>query len=107
MFEGYTNIYIEGYLLQNYDLINRILELAKAAEMNIIWDLASYNIVEEHKTFLTETVLSADRLSVFERTGSRGTHRCQADEALDLLATKTKFAGGKTGANGAMAKRGK
>ncbi|MDD2559901.1 MAG: adenosine kinase [Bacteroidales bacterium] len=107
MFEGYTNIYIEGYLLQNYDLINRILELAKAAEMNIIWDLASYNIVEEHKTFLTETVLPQIDYLFSNELEAEALTGAKADEALDLLATKTKIAVVKTGAKGAMAKRGK
>ena len=106
MFEGYTNLYVEGYLLQNYDLIRRILDLAKAAEMNIIWDLASYNIVEEHRAFLTETVLPrVDYLFSNEQEAEVLTG-AKADEALDILAAKTKIAVVKTGAKGAMAKRG-
>jgi sugar/nucleoside kinase (ribokinase family) len=106
MFKGYANIYIEGYLLQNYDLILRIMELAKAAEMNIIWDLASYNIVEEHKTFLTEKVLPQVDYLFSNEMEAEALTGAKADEALDLLAAGTKVAVVKMGAKGAMAKRG-
>lgn len=106
LFKGYANVYIEGYLLQNYELIQRILELAKASDMNIIWDLASYNVVEEHLKFLTETVLpQVDYLFANEQEAETLTG-LKAEKALDVLAEKTKIALVKTGAKGAMAKRG-
>lgn len=106
MFEGYTNLYIEGYLLQNYDLIKRILDLAEAADRNIIWDLASYNVVEEHKAFLTETVIPRVDCLFSNEQEAEALTGAKADEALELMAAKTKIVVVKIGAKGAMARRG-
>ncbi|MCR4765869.1 MAG: adenosine kinase [Bacteroidaceae bacterium] len=57
LFQGYTYLFIEGYLVQNHDLIKRAMELAKQAGVKVCLDLASYNIVkEDHElfTFLVE-----------------------------------------------------
>lgn len=46
--------YIEGYLVQDYDLIRYALNMAKKAGAKVILDMASYNIVEENREFLLE-----------------------------------------------------
>lgn len=52
-FEGYDYFYIEGYLVQNYDLIRRAIELAKQAGAKVVLDFASYNVVESSREFLS------------------------------------------------------
>ena len=52
MFEGYTHFYIEGYLVQHHELIRRAVELAQENEMDVILDLASFNVVEDNLDFL-------------------------------------------------------
>ena len=49
MFEGYSYFYIEGYLLQDHDLIVRAMQLAKEAGLQICLDMASYNVVEAER----------------------------------------------------------
>jgi sugar/nucleoside kinase (ribokinase family) len=39
---------MEGYLLQNYELVDKAMELAREAGMEISLDLASYNVVTHH-----------------------------------------------------------
>ena len=51
-FEGYDYFYIEGYLVQNLDLIRRAIVLAKESGLKIVLDLASYNVVEGSLAFL-------------------------------------------------------
>ena len=51
-FKGYDLFHIEGYLVQNYDLIETALKLAKEAGLKISLDLASYNVVEDNLEFL-------------------------------------------------------
>ena len=51
MFEGYSYFYIEGYLLQDHDLIVRAMQLAKEAGLQICLDMASYNVVEAEREF--------------------------------------------------------
>ena len=44
-FEGYDYFHIEGYLVQNQDLISKAVQMAKAAGCKISIDMASYNVV--------------------------------------------------------------
>lgn len=46
MFKGYAYLFIEGYLVQDHDMILRAIELAKEAGLQVCLDMASYNIVE-------------------------------------------------------------
>ncbi|KAA3697827.1 adenosine kinase, partial [Bacteroides salyersiae] len=43
MFKGYAYLYIEGYLVQDHDMILRAIKLAKEAGLQICLDMASYN----------------------------------------------------------------
>lgn len=52
-FKGYDLLHIEGYLLQNYALIETACDLAKKSGLKVSLDLASFNVVEAHKDFLT------------------------------------------------------
>ncbi|MDR1681110.1 MAG: adenosine kinase [Prevotellaceae bacterium] len=56
MFDGYDYFHIEGYLVQNLDLVRRAVGLAKSKGLIISLDLASYNVVEAHKDFLSEII---------------------------------------------------
>ncbi|NDP21526.1 MAG: adenosine kinase [Paludibacter sp.] len=56
MFEGYDIFHIEGYLVQNHELIRTAVKLAKNAGLKVSLDLASYNVVKENFNFLHEIV---------------------------------------------------
>lgn len=56
MFKGYAYLYIEGYLVQDHELIKRAMQLAKEAGLQICLDMASYNIVAEDLEFFTTLV---------------------------------------------------
>ncbi|MDD5185647.1 MAG: adenosine kinase [Paludibacter sp.] len=56
MFQGYDIFHIEGYLVQNHDLIRTAVRLAKEAGLQVSLDLASYNVVEENLDFLHEII---------------------------------------------------
>jgi sugar/nucleoside kinase (ribokinase family) len=56
MFEGYDIFHIEGYLVQNHDLIRTAVRLAKQAGFKVSIDLASYNVVEANLDFLKEII---------------------------------------------------
>ena len=51
MFKGYTYLFIEGYLVQEHDMILRAIELAKEAGLQVCLDMASYNIVAGDMSF--------------------------------------------------------
>ena len=45
MFDGWDVLYVEGYLVQNHALLDKIFPMAKAKGMKIALDLASFNVV--------------------------------------------------------------
>jgi sugar/nucleoside kinase (ribokinase family) len=55
-FKGYSFFHIEGYLVQNHDLILRAVSLAKKAGLTISIDMASFTTVEANQAFLKEIV---------------------------------------------------
>ncbi len=57
IFEGYDYFYIEGYLVQNKEMFEKAIRLARNAGQKICLDLASYNIVEENVSFF-KTIIS-------------------------------------------------
>ena len=56
LFDGYNIFHIEGYLVQNHDLIRKAMELAHKQGVKVSLDLASYNVVEANKEFLHEMI---------------------------------------------------
>lgn len=56
MFNGYDIFHIEGYLVQNHELIRTAVKLAKQAGLKVSIDLASYNVVEANLDFLNEII---------------------------------------------------
>lgn len=53
-FTGYDIFHIEGYLVQNHELIEKAIRLAKESGCLVSLDLASYNVVNENHFFLKE-----------------------------------------------------
>lgn len=99
-FEGYDFFYIEGYLVQNYALIDRAVALAHAAGLNVCLDLASYNIVEADRAFFAELLAKTDIVFANEEEALAFTGKSPR-EALDELAALCETAVVKTGADGA------
>ncbi|MBN2805211.1 MAG: adenosine kinase [Prolixibacteraceae bacterium] len=56
LFRGYDLAYIEGYLVQNHQLVRKATEMARKAGLTIALDLASFNVVEGNLDFLKEIV---------------------------------------------------
>ena len=54
VFKGYDFFHIEGYLVQDHDLIRTALKMAKEAGLTTSIDLASFNVVRENLDFLHE-----------------------------------------------------
>lgn len=86
VFDGYDYLYIEGYLVQNHDLILGAVKLAKSRGLQIAIDLASFNVVEEHLDFLQALIgeyvdiVFANEQEAFAFTGEHNPL-----EALDRL----------------------
>jgi sugar/nucleoside kinase (ribokinase family) len=106
IFEKYDLFHIEGYLVQNHELIRKALEIAKAGGLKISLDMASYNVVEANKEFLLGMIeryvdiLFANEDEALAFTGEK------PEKALDRMADMVDIAVVKTGRNGSLIKRG-
>ena len=56
MFKGYDVLHVEGYLVQNRKLIETSFKLAKELSIKVSLDLASYNVVEANRDFLSKMI---------------------------------------------------
>ncbi len=56
LFEGYDILYVEGYLVQNHQMIEKAVRLAKDKGMTVCLDSASYNIVENERDFFNHLI---------------------------------------------------
>ena len=108
MFQGHTHFYIEGYLVQHHELIRRAVELAKENDLDVILDLASFNVVEDNLDFLRFLVkeyadvvfANADEARVY----SNGK---KSEDALADIAKDCWIAVVKTGKDGSLIQNGK
>ncbi|MDR0939109.1 MAG: adenosine kinase [Mediterranea sp.] len=105
MFEGYTYLYIEGYLVQNHDMILRALHLAKAAGLRVCLDLASYNIVAADRDFFGLLVDRYVDILFANEEEARAFTGQEPLEALARLAARCDIAVVKVGAAGSYASR--
>ena len=104
MFKGYDIFHIEGYLVQNHDLIRKAVHLAKYCGLKVSLDLASYNVVEENLDFLRSIVADyVDILFANEEEALAFTGK-QPDEALNEIAQMCEYAIVKVGKRGSLVK---
>lgn len=106
MFRGYDYFHIEGYLVQNQDLIRRAVELAREAGSIISIDMASYNVVESNKVFLHDIVDNYVDIVFANETEAKAFTGLEPREALDEIARSCKVAVVKVGKDGSMVRSG-
>ncbi len=106
MFRGYDYFHIEGYLVQNQDLVRRAVELARENNMKISLDLASYNVVESNEAFLHDIVENYVDIVFANETEAESFTGLQPREALDEIAKLCEVAVVKIGKDGSMIKSG-
>jgi len=100
LFKGYDYFHIEGYLVQNYDLIRTAIQMAKQAGCRISLDLASYNVVEENLPFLTEMVENYVDILFANEEEARAYCGKSPKEALNFFAEHVEYAIVKIGKKG-------
>ena len=98
-------LHIEGYLVQDHDTVEEILRQAKAANLLVSYDLASWNIVENDRDFVRHLVEDyADIVFANEDEAAAYAATTDMQAALDDIATHTQIAIVKVGKRGAMAR---
>ena len=105
-FEGYDYFHIEGYLVQNQELISKAAHLAKAAGCTISIDMASYNVVDSNLAFFHNLVENYVDIVFANETEAKAFTKKEPQEAIQELSRCCKIAVVKVGKSGSMVKSG-
>jgi sugar/nucleoside kinase (ribokinase family) len=104
MFGGYDYFHIEGYLVQNHDLIRKAVRLAKEEGLKVSLDLASYNVVEANLDFLKEIIRDYVDIIFANEEEAHAYTGLPPHEALQKMAEQCDIAVVKVGKDGSYIK---
>jgi len=103
-FKDYKYLHIEGYLVQNHDLMIQAAKLSKENNMKISIDMASFNVVEDNLEFLKDYVKNyVDIIFANEEEAKAFTGK-EPEDALSEIAEQCEIAIVKIGSKGSMVK---
>ena len=103
-FKGYDFFHIEGYLVQNHELIEAAVKLAKNNGLKVSIDLASYNVVEGNLGFLKKLVAEYVDIVFANEEESKSFTGKDPEAALLEIADMCEISIVKVGAKGSMVK---
>jgi sugar/nucleoside kinase (ribokinase family) len=106
IFKGNDFFYIEGYLVQNKEMIEKALRLAKHSGLKTCLDLASFNIVLDNIVFLREVIGEYVDIVFANEEEARAFTGKAPEKALDDLSEICEIAVVKIGAKGSLIKSG-
>jgi sugar/nucleoside kinase (ribokinase family) len=105
--DGYDYVHIEGYLVQNHDLIETAMKMAHEAGKVVSIDLASYNVVGENVDFLHNLIDKYANIVFANAEEAKAfTGKTQPEEALMKIAGLCEVAVVKDGSKGSWVQRG-
>lgn len=105
-FAGYDVLHVEGYLVQNHDLLEAILKTAKNNGLKLSIDLASYNVVEDNLEFLNRMITSYVDIVFANEDEAKAFTGKEPEDALNEISKITDIAIVKTGGKGSIIKQG-
>ncbi|MCX6230815.1 MAG: adenosine kinase [Bacteroidetes bacterium] len=105
IFDDFHYFHIEGYLVQNHDLIRKAVELAKAKGLTVSLDLASFNVVEANLGFLKEIIKKYVDIVFANEEEAKAFTGLQPEESLHEIAKDCDIAVVKVGKNGSLIKK--
>ncbi len=105
-FVGYNILHVEGYLVQNHELLEAILVTAKKNGLQVSIDLASYNVVEDNIDFLKEMVEKYVDIVFANEEEAKAFTGLEPMEALHEMSKVCNIAIVKVGGQGSMIKQG-
>lgn len=100
MFDGYDIFHLEGYLVQDHELIEKAMRLAKQSGCLVSLDLASYNIVNENHTFLQDLIHKYVDIVFANEDESYAYTHLDPEESVDDIAKQCSIAVVKVGKRG-------
>ncbi len=107
IFEGYDCLYVEGYLVQDHNLIRGAIRMAKELGLKVAIDLASFNVVQENIDFLREVISEyVDIVFANEDEARAFSGEEEPVNALQYISTMCDLVIVKIGMRGALIKQG-
>jgi sugar/nucleoside kinase (ribokinase family) len=107
IFKKYSYLHIEGYLVQNRELMENAAKLAKENNLIVSIDLPSYNIVEANREFLWNLIDQYVDIVFANEDEAKAIAANETMEALDEISKICDIAVVKTGSKGSLIKSGK
>lgn len=104
LFRRYDIFHIEGFLMDNRNLIRKAVALAKENKCMVSIDLGSYNTVSENHAFLQELLPDIDIVFANEEEAYAYAHTKDPLKALDVFANTCSYSIVKVGKRGAYLK---
>ncbi len=106
IFRMYNYFYIEGYLVQNYSLIEEAMSLAKKLGITVAIDLASFNVVESNREFLQKLIREYVDIVFANEEEAKSLTGKPAEAALLEISSQVEIAVVKIGSKGSWIMRG-
>ena len=104
MFKDYKYFHIEGYLVQNHQLIETAVKMAKKAGLIVSLDLAAYNVVEANLGFLQRIIKEYVDIVFANEEEAKAFTGLEHEEALNQIAEICNIAIVKVGKQGSYIK---
>lgn len=105
-FEGFDILYMEGYLIYNLPLVEKVCSLAKDNKMKIAIDLASFNVVEANLENFREIILRYTDILFANEEEAKSFTGQEAPDALKTISSMCEIAIIKVGNKGSWVRRG-
>ena len=105
LFTGYDYFHVEGYLVQDHNLIEIALKLAKETGLTVSLDLASYNVVENNLDFLKRIVKDYVDIVFANEEEAKAFTGKPPEKALNEMSGMSDIAIVKVGNKGSLIKR--
>ncbi|MCK4745912.1 MAG: adenosine kinase, partial [Bacteroidales bacterium] len=106
LFKGYQFFHIEGYLVQNQELIRKALRLAKSHGLSVSIDMASFNVVKENRDFFETIIKEYVDIVLANETEAESFTGEKPEKALSRMSSMADIAVIKLGKKGSLIKRG-
>jgi sugar/nucleoside kinase (ribokinase family) len=104
LFRNYEIAFIEGYLVQNHDLVLKAAEMARKSGLLIALDLASYNVVDENLDFLKRIVEEYVDIIFANEDEAKAFTGLESEKAVEMLGLLCDIAIVKVGKDGSLIK---
>lgn len=106
LFDGYDFFHIEGYLIQNMELLTKAIVLAKQSGAMVSLDLASFDVVQENLDFLTQIIKNHVDIVFANEDEARAFTGLEPEQALNEISKITKYGIVKIGEKGSLIQHG-